>query len=134
MTRCHGWPCKYKSSKPWHLNSYHEVVPISNCNLRHFFALVFQLHMAIQIKLDFYCFPICGTRPITKQFWVIVWFQSIAYMLTFDINTFPFLTDITHYCTQGHLTRIFPTFPNPIVNLDFHTKTDPGLSWVSNNR
>ena len=36
--------------------------------------------------------------------------------------------------TQGHLTQIFPTFPNPIVNLDFHMKTDPGLSWVSNDR
>ena len=28
----------------------------------------------------------------------------------------------------------FRTFPNPIVNLDFHMKTDPGLSWVSNDR
>ena len=36
--------------------------------------------------------------------------------------------------TQGHLTQIFPTFPNPIVNLDFHMKTDPQLSWVSNDR
>ena len=35
--------------------------------------------------------------------------------------------------TQGHLTQIFPTFPNPIVNLDFHMKTDAGLSWVSND-
>ena len=37
------------------------------------------------------------------------------------------------FCTQGDLTKNFPTFPNPIVNLDFHMKTDPGLSWVSND-
>ena len=37
-------------------------------------------------------------------------------------------------CTQGHLTQIFPTFPNTIVNLDFYMKTDSGLSWVSNDR
>ena len=37
-------------------------------------------------------------------------------------------------CTQGHLTKKFPKFLNPIVNLDFHAKTDPGLSWVSNDR
>ena len=37
-------------------------------------------------------------------------------------------------CTQGHLTQIFPTFPNNIVNLDFYMKTDLELSWVSNNR
>ena len=36
--------------------------------------------------------------------------------------------------TQGHLTQIFPTFPNTIVNLDFYMKTDSGLSWVSNDR
>ena len=37
--------------------------------------------------------------------------------------------------TQGDLTQNFPIFPYPvIVNLDFHIKTDPGLSWVSNNR
>ena len=30
--------------------------------------------------------------------------------------------------TQGHLTQIFPAFPNPILNLDFHMKTYPGLS------
>ena len=34
--------------------------------------------------------------------------------------------------TQGDLTQICPTIPNPIVNLDFHVKTDPGLSRVSN--
>ena len=71
-------PVDTNHQKPWHLNSYHEVVPISNCNLRHFFALVFQLHIAIQIKLDFYWFSICGTRPITnvnllpKLFWPTV--------------------------------------------------------------
>ena len=38
--------------------------------------------------------------------------------------------------TQGHLTQIFPTFPNPIVNLDFHTKTDLGqiMQMVGNSR
>ena len=42
------------------------------------FALVFQLHIAIQIKLDFYWFSICGTRPIKngillpKLFWPTV--------------------------------------------------------------
>ena len=46
-------PVDTNHQKPWHLNSYDEVVKI-NCNLRHFFALVFQLHIAIQIKLDFY--------------------------------------------------------------------------------
>ena len=38
------------------------------------------------------------------------------------------------HSTQGHLTQIFPTFPNTIVNLDFYMKTDSGLSWVSNDR
>ena len=47
-------PVDTNHQKPWHLNLYHEVVPISNCNLRHFFALVFQLQIATQIKLDFY--------------------------------------------------------------------------------
>ena len=32
--------------------------------------------------------------------------------------------------TQGDLTQIFPTFSNPIVNLNFHMKKDPGLSFV----
>ena len=40
----------------------------------------------------------------------------------------------SHMRIQGHLTQIFPTFPNPIVNLDFHMKMDPELSWVSNDR
>ena len=71
-------PVDTNHQKSRHLNSYHEVVPISNSNLRHFFALVFQLHIAIQIKLDFYRFTICGTRPITniillpKLFWPTV--------------------------------------------------------------
>ena len=42
--------------------------------------------------------------------------------------------DVFRYGTQGHLTQIFPTFPNTIVNLDFYMKTDSGLSWVSNDR
>ena len=29
--------------------------------------------------------------------------------------------------TQGHFTQNFPTFPNPIVNLDLRMKTDPEL-------
>ena len=29
--------------------------------------------------------------------------------------------------TQGDMTQIIPTFPNLIVDLDFHMKTDPGL-------
>ena len=36
--------------------------------------------------------------------------------------------------TEGHLTQISSTFPNPIVNLAFYMKTDPELSWVSNDR
>ena len=28
--------------------------------------------------------------------------------------------------TQGDLTQVFSTFPNPRVNLDFHMKMDPG--------
>ena len=47
-------PVDTNHQKPWHLNLYHEVVPISNCNLRHFFELIFQQHIATQIKLDFY--------------------------------------------------------------------------------
>ena len=43
------------------------------------------------------------------------------------------LLSITPY-TQVHLTQIFPVIPNPTVNLDFYTKVDPGLSWVSNDR
>ena len=27
------------------------------------------------------------------------------------------------FATQGKLTQTFPTIPNPIVNLDFHMKT-----------
>ena len=30
--------------------------------------------------------------------------------------------------TQGDLPQIFPTFPNPILNLDFHLKMDP--PWI----
>ena len=30
-------------------------------------------------------------------------------------------------------SKFFPTFPNPIVNLDFHMNTDSGLSWVWND-
>ena len=36
-------------------------------------------------------------------------------------------------CTQGDLTQDFPTFPNPILNLDFPIKVDLGLLWVSND-
>ena len=32
--------------------------------------------------------------------------------------------------TQGHFTQIFPTFPNPIVDLDLHMKTYPGLTFI----
>ena len=32
--------------------------------------------------------------------------------------------------TQGNLTQILPTIPNPIVNLDFHMTSDPTLWWV----
>ena len=80
-------PVDTNHQKPWHLNSYHEVVPISNCNLRHFFALVFQLHIAIQIKLDFYWFSICGTRPITnvillpKLFWPTAQWEKIVLVI-----------------------------------------------------
>ena len=34
--------------------------------------------------------------------------------------------------TEGDLTQVFPTFWNPIVNLDFHMMTASELSWVSN--
>ena len=51
----------------------------------------------------------------------------------FQPKTTPAQTYATQF-THGDLTQIFPTFPNPIVNLDFHMKIDIGLSWVSNNR
>ncbi len=49
------------------------------------------------------------------------------------VPNFLYFICIINHATQGDLTQIFPTFPNPIVNLDFHMKTDTGLSWVSNN-
>ena len=52
--------------------------------------------------------------------------------LIFQATSAIFVQD--HHSTQGDLTQIFPTFPNAIVNLDFHMKTDTGLSWVSNDR
>ena len=51
-----------------------------------------------------------------------------------DESYLTFFSPGKYYYTQGDLTQIFPTIPNPIVNLDFHMKTDLGLSWVSNNR
>ena len=43
------------------------------------------------------------------------------------------LSNIT-CCTQGDLTQIFATIPNPMVNLNFYMKTDPGLAWVSKDK
>ena len=34
--------------------------------------------------------------------------------------------------TQGDLTQIFPTFSNPILNLNFYINADPKSTYVSN--
>ena len=36
------------------------------------------------------------------------------------------------YDTQGDLTQIFPTFSNPILNLNFYISADPKSAYVSN--
>ena len=36
--------------------------------------------------------------------------------------------------TQGDLTPIFPTFSNPILNLNFYINADPGSTYMSNIR
>jgi hypothetical protein len=78
MTSCHGWPCRYKSSKAMALKFISRSCSNIQLQFKTFFALVFQLHIAIQIELDFYWFSICGTRPITnvillpKLFWPTV--------------------------------------------------------------
>ena len=57
-----------------------------------------------------------------------------AYFFLFCLRNMINIRGNVNWCTQGDLTQIFPTFPKPIINLVFHMKTDPGLSWVSNDR
>ena len=57
--------------------------------------------------------------------------ETIAlHSLFFHISFIAFLSDLD----IGLTGRFDSTFPNPIVNLDFHMKTDPGVSWVSNDK
>ena len=42
------------------------------------------------------------------------------------------LVVIFKVCTQGDLTQFFPTFSNPILNLNFYINADPKSTYVSN--